>query len=178
MNASFCDSTGTADDEDLRIRSMSREDIKDVLEIERRSFPTPWKRTVFLTEIEQNVSADYIVAEAENEVLGYAGMWIFLHESHITNIAVHPDEREKGIGGFLLLSLMNRSMRFKVYRMTLEVRESNDIAKIFYRNYGFKVRGIRRNYYTDTDEDAIVMICEDIRDVFHYRDISDSEEIK
>lgn len=146
------------------IRPMKIEDLPTVLAIENRAFPSPWSEHVFRTEIEKNAYADYIVALHDEEIVGYAGMWLFTREAHITNIAVSPGQRGRRIGAQLLVSLMRRALLRGAERMTLEVRVSNTAARTFYTNYGFVRRGVRPGYYTDTDEDAVVMICADVRE--------------
>ncbi len=150
---------------EVYVRSMLLRDIDRVMKIEQRSFPTPWSESVFCTELRENSNADYVVACRGDSLVGYAGMWLLPGTAHITNIAVDPDQRGRKVGTRLLLSMMQRALFRGINRMTLEVRQSNDIAQRFYRRYGFRVQGIRANYYTDTHEDAVVMKCEDIGDV-------------
>ena len=159
-----CEPSGDGKPE-VHVRMMLPDDIQAVLEIEHRSFPTPWSEQVFNTEITRNPNAHYIVAARGRDLVGYAGMWLLRHEAHITNIAVDPDERGMGIGARLLRSLMSRARAAEVGRITLEVRVSNEIATQFYRKYGFTTKGLRHGYYTDTGEDALVMVCRDIESV-------------
>ncbi len=139
------------------IDTMRRADIPAVIDIERRSFPTPWSQRAFEAELRDNHYAHYIVARIGDDVAGYAGMWVVLDEAHITNIAVHPDYRGQTIGDLLLTALEERARALGASRMTLEVRPSNLIAQSLYKKHGFETRGIRRGYYTDTNEDALVM---------------------
>ncbi len=157
-------------DSRVKVRGMRCGDIPTVLEIERCSFPSPWSERAFMRELKQNRYAEYIVAEHEDTVIGYAGMWLFVHETHVTNIAVCSDWRGRGVGGHLLRSLMKMAARRGIGRMTLEVRMSNEGARRFYRTYGFKTGGVRRNYYSDTGEDAVIMYCEDVRAVLDTQD--------
>ncbi len=150
---------------EVYVRPMTVDDIPAVMEIERRSFPSPWSEGAFRSEITRNSCADYIVAASGDRVLGYAGMWLFLFESHVTNIAVDPDHRGRKIGARLLLALMARALARGLNRMSLEVRVSNVLARNFYERYGFEFVRIRRGYYTDTGEDAAVMICRDTRPI-------------
>lgn len=154
---------------EVHVRAMLTRDIPTVMRIERQCFPTPWSEKIFITEVEENTYADYIVAAAGGEVVGYAGQWLYSYEAHVTNIAVMPAHRGRHIGARLLLSLMHRAQRQGINRMTLEVRASNSGAMAFYRRYGFAVRGIRHNYYTDTNEDAVVMACSDVAAVLERR---------
>ncbi|MFP4200021.1 MAG: ribosomal protein S18-alanine N-acetyltransferase [Clostridia bacterium] len=150
---------------DITLRPMEAGDIPHVLEIERRSYPTPWSETAFRSEITHNTSADYVVATHCEKVIGYAGMWLFLFEAHVTNIAVHPDYRGRKVGAQLLLGLMGRALLRGLKRMTLEVRVSNALAQDFYESYGFQFVKLKKGYYTDTGEDALVMLCRDIGEV-------------
>ena len=154
---------------EVYIRSMASADIPSVMRIERACFSTPWSEKIFVTELQHNDYADYIVAAAGDELLGYAGQWLHRYEAHVTNIAVTPAHRGRRIGARLLLSLMHRALLKGIGRMTLEVRASNTMAMAFYKRYGFSVRGVRHNYYTDTREDAVVMACTAVAEVLDRR---------
>ena len=143
--------------DDALLRKMKKEDIDDVLEIERTSFTTPWSREAFTKEIDENNLAHYIVVEKKNKVVAYGGIWLIVDEGHITNIAVHPDYRGQGIGNILVEGLIDTCKEMNVDRMTLEVRRTNHVAQSLYDKYGFESCGIRPRYYTDTNEDAIIM---------------------
>ncbi len=147
---------------EVEIAEMRYEDVDQVVEIERRSFPTPWSRQAFLSELRDNAYALYLVARLDGRVIGYAGMWVLLDEAHITNIAVHPDYRQRGIASRLLRELERRAVRRGARRMTLEVRPSNAIALRLYAKHGFRTCGRRPRYYADTDEDAIIMWKEEL----------------
>ncbi|MDN5344785.1 MAG: [ribosomal protein S18]-alanine N-acetyltransferase [Clostridia bacterium] len=136
---------------------MSGENLDGVLAIERVSFPTPWTRHSFLNEIYNNNFAYYYVALAGRQVVGYTGMWIILDEAHITNVAVHPDYRGRRVGEILLNVLVQEAMYLGADRMTLEVRVSNLPAQRLYERLGFYRAGVRRGYYNDNREDAIIM---------------------
>lgn len=142
---------------DVSITEMQLSDLPAVMNIERQSFPTPWSERAFVSELTRNVYAHYIVARVDGEVAGYAGMWLILDEAHVTNIAVNPKWRGRGIGDRLLTELEHRARAHGCTRMTLEVRPSNDVAQALYRKHGFVARGIRPGYYSDTNEDAIIM---------------------
>ncbi|AAM23813.1 Acetyltransferases [Caldanaerobacter subterraneus subsp. tengcongensis MB4] len=139
------------------IRPMTEDDIDEVMEIEKLSFTTPWSREAFVGEVTKNSCARYIVAEVDKKVVGYAGFWVVLDEGHITNIAVHPEYRGKGIGSRLMEGLIDLAKKNGITSMTLEVRESNLVAQNLYKKFGFKVLGRREGYYQDNNEDAIVM---------------------
>lgn len=142
----------------VRVEPMCLEDLEGILEIEEASFPTPWSRKSFLYELLENERAVYLVArEQEDRVQGYIGMWMVLDEGHITNLAVHPRARGRGIGELLLKALMAESRSRGINRLTLEVRISNLVARNLYAKLGFVSAGIRPGYYLDNNEDALIM---------------------
>lgn len=146
------------------IDPMRVRDLADILEIERKSFPTPWSRGAFLSELLENEHAYYLVARLPSDderrlgrPLGYIGIWIVAGEGHITNVAVHPDYRNHGIGRRLLLAIGELAQAKGADRLTLEVRRTNYGAQRLYTRLGFTSAGVRRGYYRDNDEDAIIM---------------------
>lgn len=142
---------------EVSLERMTLNDLDGVMAVEHTAFVTPWSRRAFVTELTENAYAQYIVAKMDGEVVGYAGMWLILDEAHVTNIAVHSRHRGKGIGERLMLELIAIAKANGCRRMTLEVRRSNLPAQQLYAKLGFEARGVRRGYYTDTREDAIVM---------------------
>ncbi|MGM7685018.1 ribosomal protein S18-alanine N-acetyltransferase [Cytobacillus sp. Hm23] len=138
-------------------RLMNVEDIEDVLKVEEASFATPWSKDIFLSEINNNKYAHYIVAEEDGLVIGYCGAWIIVDEAHITNVALLPEYRGRKLGEAMLKQLMDFAKALGAKTMTLEVRVSNIIAQSLYRKLGFNDGGIRKNYYTDNQEDALIM---------------------
>lgn len=146
----------------VTFEEMSVEHLDQVLEIEKVSFPTPWSHGAFKGELLQNDFAHYIVAVFDKTVIGYGGMWIILDEAHITNVAVRPDLRGKDIGKALMLEIIRQAVIRGANRMTLEVRPSNNAARRLYHVLGFEERGVRKRYYSDTNEDAIIMWKENL----------------
>lgn len=146
--------------ENISYRLMTVKDIADVVKIEEEAFATPWTAEVFEHEMTGNNYAHYIVATNEEKVIGHCGMWIVLDECHITNIAVLKEYRGHGIGEKLLRESIQLCEELDVKLMTLEVRVSNEVAQNMYRKLGFQDGGIRKNYYTDDREDALVMWVE------------------
>jgi len=142
---------------ELRIREMRRRDLDQILEIEELCFPLPWSRESFLTEL-KNPLAQYIVAQEGFVLLGYAGVWLIFDEGHITNVAVHPRARGRRIGELLLANIMALASANGAVVVTLEVRPSNDAALSLYRRMGFEEKGLRRGYYLDNGEDALIMV--------------------
>ena len=133
-------------------------DLEAVLEIEQASFPIPWSRNAFLQELLENDRAIYLIARDETErIAGYIGMWIVLDEGHITNLATHPDFRRSGVGRTLLAAMMTAGREQGVRYVTLEVRRSNLAAQQLYQKAGFAPMGVRRQYYLDNKEDAVIM---------------------
>ncbi|MPM73692.1 Ribosomal-protein-alanine acetyltransferase [bioreactor metagenome] len=142
---------------DLCIRLMEEEDIEAVLTVEHQSFTMPWSREAFENEVCDNDLAYYLVLVNEGRIIGYGGMWVILDEAHITNVAVLPDYRRQGMGQRLLSAMIDQAKAKGAYSMTLEVRVSNIAAKKLYESFGFKESGLRRGYYTDNNEDALIM---------------------
>jgi [ribosomal protein S18]-alanine N-acetyltransferase len=145
------------EEEPFTIRRMEMKDLDDISEVEKLSFSIPWSRESFISELKTNLFARYLVIEHDKKVIGYGGMWIVLDEAHITNIAIHPEFRGQRLGEKLMRELMSIAWSSGAASMTLEVRKSNEIAKNLYRKFGFVEEGIRRGYYTDNGEDAIIM---------------------
>ncbi|MBC8590041.1 ribosomal protein S18-alanine N-acetyltransferase [Wansuia hejianensis] len=143
--------------EDILVREVTEEDIDQIVEIEKQTFSTPWSKNAFLIEIRENKLAKYIIAEFDKKIVGYGGIWLILNEGHITNIAVKKDYRGKGIGNKLVEGLIDYCEKKDIENMTLEVRKSNIVAQNLYKKYGFVDFGIRPKYYSDNNEDAIIM---------------------
>lgn len=139
------------------VRKMEEEDLDRIMEIEKDAFTTPWTRESFMLEITKNQLARYIVVEMGNIVVGYGGIWLIIDEGHITNIAVDRDYRKMGAGKSLVEGLIHLCAEGYIGSMTLEVRESNIAAQSLYKKYGFIEAGIRPRYYSDDNEDAIIM---------------------
>jgi ribosomal-protein-alanine N-acetyltransferase len=138
-------------------RPMKQSDLPAIMEIEHRSFSDPWSELSFTDELMTNDLAYYVVAIVDGNIAGYAGMWVVLEEAQITNVAIHPDYRNSGLGKGIVSYLIELAQELGANEMTLEVRKSNQIAQRLYRNLGFKVIGQRKGYYPDNGEDAILM---------------------
>jgi ribosomal-protein-alanine N-acetyltransferase len=141
----------------LCIDRMRRPDLDEVLLIERASFSLPWSRGAFVYEMEQNQVARCLVVREEERVLGYICLWEVADELHVTNIAVHPAARRRGLARAMLAQVMDEARRRSTRIVVLEVRPSNVEARALYDSLGFRVVGRRRGYYYDTGEDALVM---------------------
>ncbi len=139
------------------IRIMTVEDLDQVMLLELACFSVPWTQESFKKELTENKLARYIVIEEENQIVGYGGVWYIVDEGHITNVAIHPDHRKKGLGKQLVDAMKDMAIQNEIVLMTLEVRVSNVAAITLYERMGFLEAGIRPKYYTDNQEDALIM---------------------
>ena len=142
------------------IRFMRLKDVDAVAAIEEATFARPWSWESFRQELTRNAVARYLVAEENGEILGYAGAWVILDESHITNIAVREDARGRGLGKKLTAELLQVLSNLGACYATLEMRVSNLRAQNLYKSLGFISVGKRKRYYEDNNEDAFLMVCE------------------
>lgn len=168
------------------IRPMSLHDIPEVMDIERRSFPSSWPQTLYQRELKENRLAHYLVIEAvpdepdhpsmplwmetlrqrlfrgerPRRVLGLVGIWFMVGEGHIVTFAVEPEVRRQGLGEALLLAAIDLAIANDQDVLSLECRVSNTAAQALYEKYGFLRVGLRRRYYSDNGEDALIMTTE------------------
>ncbi|MCL6587152.1 MAG: ribosomal protein S18-alanine N-acetyltransferase [Anoxybacillus sp.] len=142
---------------EVNFRPMTLDDLDGVLVIEKASFTLPWSREAFYNELVHNRYAKYVVMEHDGRLVGYCGMWVVIDEAHITNVAVLPEYRGKKLGEALMRRMMEMAKQLGAATMTLEVRVSNEVAQSLYRKLGFLNGGIRKRYYPDNQEDALVM---------------------
>ncbi|MBE6071275.1 MAG: ribosomal-protein-alanine N-acetyltransferase [Clostridium butyricum] len=141
----------------VTVSLMEEKHIDEVVNISNLSFNNPWSKESYLQEL-KNPVAKYFVATTDGTVVGFIGAWIVLDEAHITNVAVHPDFRRLKVGSILLDSLLTTfSNDFECISYDLEVRISNTPAQKLYSKYGFKEIGVRKEYYRDNKEDALLM---------------------
>jgi ribosomal-protein-alanine N-acetyltransferase len=136
---------------------MEPGDLDRVLAIEEVSFPTPWSRAMFAEDLERPFSAPLVAEGPDGELLGYAVCWSVAGESHLLNLAVRPDRRGEGVGRALVGECIRRGAVAGSTLIHLEVRVGNEEAQRLYFRCGFEVRGIRKRYYTDTGEDAVLL---------------------
>lgn len=163
------------------VEPMRLSDVGEVMQIEKVSFPSPWSAYAYRYELLENKLSHYFVVrqrgmrqppkpgllgrlrrslrarESKSPILGYGGFWLMAEECHISTIAVHPTCRGRGIGGLLLVAMLDRAIELGAQVATLEVRASNIMAQNLYRKYGFEQVGLRRGYYRDRGEDALIM---------------------
>lgn len=146
----------------ITIRVMRIEDIEYVSRLERRCYTLPWSSSAYVTEV-GNSNAYYTVAIlADGTIAGYAGMWVIMDELHMTTIAVDPSVRGLKIGERLLIDVIREGIKRGAERATLEVRERNTVAHNLYLKYGFEDVAVRKNYYSDNGENAIIMWANDL----------------
>ena len=142
---------------------MRRRHLRGVMAIEREVYPRPWSPNLFLSEMRQGRNRAYLVAVMGEDVVGYGGLLCYGDEAHITTIAVDPDHQRKKIGMRLLYELIERGRDMGAVAVSLEVRVTNWGAQRMYGRFGFRPIGVRKNYYQEIGEDALVMWTDDIR---------------
>ncbi|HEX9891198.1 MAG TPA: ribosomal protein S18-alanine N-acetyltransferase [Actinomycetota bacterium] len=142
---------------------MRRRHIRGVMAIERQVYPRPWSPNLFLSEIHAGRTRSYIVALMADQVVGYGGLMCYGDEAHVTTIAVDPDQQRHKIGTRLLYELIEAAREMGGQAVSLEVRVTNWGAQRMYGKFGFRPVGVRKNYYQETGEDALVMWTDDIR---------------
>ena len=158
------ESNSRDDDAPLEVHlvPMRRRHLRAVLRIESQVYPRPWSLPLFMSELNLRTSRAYYVARVEGNVVGYAGLMLTGDDGHVTTIAVDPAWHRHKIGTRLLLNLAREARDRSARHLTLEVRMSNTGAQALYRKFGFRPAGIRKNYYLETNEDAMVMWADDI----------------
>ena len=136
---------------------MRRRHLRGVMGIERQVYPRPWSPNLFLSEMAESQNRCYLVARIDREVVGYAGMICYGEEAHVTNVAVDPMHQRDKIGSRLLHDLLRQAVEMGAEAMSLEVRVTNWGAQRLYGRFGFRPVGIRKNYYQEINEDALIM---------------------
>jgi ribosomal-protein-alanine N-acetyltransferase len=163
------------------VETMGVADVPAVAALERMVFPVPWPARAFEYELRHNPMSYFVVVRTRRSgpsqnhpsqqpadtgppqglpplpILGYGGFWFIVDEAHVCTLAVHPDWRGRGLGGLLLVHLIDRATQIGAAVVTLEVRASNSTAQTMYRKYGLAQTGLRKGYYSDNREDAIIM---------------------
>jgi ribosomal-protein-alanine N-acetyltransferase len=147
----------------LEIVPMELADVTEVLKIEALSFQSAWPSNAFQNELRDNKLAHYFVGRLDGKIVAYGGIWVILEDSHVTTIAVHPDYRGQRLGEEMLVFLLDEAIKREASWITLEVRETNDVAQKLYRKYGFTIVSTRRGYYSDNNESALVMWAGNLR---------------
>ena len=147
---------------EVRLLAMRRRHLRSVLRIEARVYPVPWSMSLFLSELALRSTRAYYVAFVGRQLVGYAGLMMTLDDGHVTTIAVDPAWHRHKVGSRLLLAISREAIRRGGTSLTLEVRLANKGAQSLYRRFGFRPVGVRKNYYAETKEDALVMWAEDV----------------
>jgi ribosomal-protein-alanine N-acetyltransferase len=149
---------------------MRRRHLRGVMAIERQVYPRPWSPNLFLSEMTESKNRCYLVARIDREVVGYAGMICYGEEAHVTNIAIDPLHHRQKIATRLLHDLIGEAVEMGAEAVSLEVRVTNWGAQRLYGGFGFRPIGVRKNYYQEINEDALIMWVDDIRTP-RYRDL-------
>ncbi len=149
-------------DVEVQLVPMRRRHLRSVLRIEAQVYPRPWSLSLFMSELALRSTRAYTVVRAGGMVVGYSGLMLHGEDGHITTIAVDPAWHRRGIASRMLLNIARTAVARGARHLTLEVRVSNTAAQALYRKFGFSPAGVRKNYYAETNEDALVMWANDI----------------
>lgn len=160
---------------EVTISAMRRRHLRSVLRIEAKVYPRPWTLGLFLSELAIRQSRVYIVARVAGAVVGYGGLMVIADDGHVATLAVDPRWQQHKVATRLLLILVRTAIERGCRALTLEVRVSNTAAQELYRRFGFVPAGIRKGYYPENNEDALVMWAHDV-DLDEYRCRLDSIE--
>ena len=146
----------------VQLVPMRRRHLRSVLRIEAQVYPRPWSLSLFMSELALRATRSYYVARVRGAVVGYSGLMLSGDDAHVTTIAVDPAWHRHGIGTRLMLNIARTARDGGTRNLTLEVRVSNKPAQALYYRFGFHPAGVRKNYYVETNEDALVMWAKDI----------------
>lgn len=160
---------------EVRIAPMRRRHLRGVIRIEQQVYPHPWTFGLFLSEIGQRGTRLYVVARVGSDVVGYAGLFRAVDDGHITTVAVDPAWQRHGIATRMLLALARGAIERGCANLTLEVRMSNSGAQALYQRFGFVPAGVRKGYYPETREDALIMWANDIETPGYAQRLADIE---
>ena len=147
---------------DVQLVPMRRRHLRSVLRIEAQVYPRPWSLSLFMSELALRSTRAYTVVRAGGMVVGYSGLMLHGEDAHITTIAVDPAWHRRGIATRMLIHIARTAVARGARHLTLEVRVTNTAAQALYRKFGFTPAGVRKNYYAETNEDALVMWADDI----------------
>jgi ribosomal-protein-alanine N-acetyltransferase len=146
----------------VQLTPMRRRHLRTVLRIEAQVYPRPWSLRLFMSELALRATRSYTAATVDGGVVGYSGLMVTGEDAHVTTLAVDPQWHRRGIGSRLLLEMARTAVDRGARHLTLEVRMTNEPAQSLYRKFGFVPAGVRKNYYVETNEDALVMWANDI----------------
>jgi ribosomal-protein-alanine N-acetyltransferase len=152
---------------------MRRRHLRGVMAIERQVYTRPWSPNLFLAEMSEPNNRRYLVAKVERDIVGYAGLICYGEEAHVTNIAVDPTHHRRKVATRLLYELIVNAIEIGAQAVSLEVRVSNWGAQRLYGRFGFHPVGIRRNYYQELNEDALIMWTDDVRSKTYARRLAE-----
>ncbi|MFH1096065.1 MAG: ribosomal protein S18-alanine N-acetyltransferase [Candidatus Desantisbacteria bacterium] len=138
------------------ISPMTMDDVSQIAALEKMCFTMPWSEGLFVAELENNNSY-FLTIRLRSNLIGYAGFWMIIDEAHIVSLAVHPEFRRQKIGEMLVSSMLDMAKQKGALRATLEVRETNSPANLLYEKFGFRCVALRKGYYSDTKEHAVIM---------------------
>jgi ribosomal-protein-alanine N-acetyltransferase len=155
------------------VTQMRRRHLRGVMAIERQVYSRPWSPNLFLAEMSQPNNRCYLVARSDRDVVGYGGLICYGDEAHVTNIAVDPMHHRRMVGSRLLYELIVNAIEMGGQAVSLEVRVSNWGAQRMYGRFGFHPVGIRRNYYQEMNEDALIMWTDDVKSKAFTRRLSE-----
>jgi len=147
----------------LEILRMRRRHLRGVMAIEQQVYPRPWSANLFLSEMTDERTRTYLIARVDREIVGYGGLNCWGDEAHVTTIAVVPVWQRRKIGTRLMFELMRGAADMGARSVSLEVRVSNWGAQRMYGEFGFRPIGVRKNYYQEVNEDALVMWVDDVQ---------------
>jgi ribosomal-protein-alanine N-acetyltransferase len=147
---------------EVTIGPLRRRHLRGVLRIEQQVYPRPWSMGLFMSELGFRSGRVYLVARVGTTVVGYGGLMLVLEDGHVTTLAVDPAWHRHQIGTRLLLALAEAGIERGIKNLTLEVRMGNEPAQALYRRFGFAPAGVRKGYYVETNEDALVMWSNDV----------------
>lgn len=148
----------------IRLRRMGYRDLSAVVAIENASFRGPWRLNSYARAL-ADAHHSFFVAEADTELVGYAGMWVEGHQAHIAKVAVRESHRRRGIGTLLLRHLLDHARRLGLSQAYLEVRRGNLAAQDLYRRFGFRFERVQPNAYPDDGEDALIFVLHGLLDL-------------
>jgi len=157
------------------VTPMRRRHLRGVLRIEHQVYPRPWSLGLYMSELALSSTRTYLVARVGTSVVGYAGLMQVADDGHLTTVAVDPRWHRRHIATRLLVGLTRQAAARGVEQLTLEVRMSNAGAQTMYRRFGFAPAGVRKRYYVDNDEDAMVMWAHDVHTAEHAARIASIE---
>lgn len=144
------------------VTPMRRRHLRQVLRIDHAVYPRPWSLGLYLGELSTTEGRSYVVARQGTQVVGYAGLLVIAGDAHVTTVAVAPSRQRQGLATRMLLVLMRDALVLDASRVTLEVRASNRGAQRLYSRFGFAPAGVRKGYYVDNREDAVIMWADDV----------------